>query len=130
MISLSLTAFGEIGAMKMHIAALLGFLVSGFPAQAEGLDGNFLFSSCNDPAESFTQGWCVGLISGTAAMIDLENMEQGATHYWKSCRPKGSTNGQLLDVVKKYLTEFPEKRHLNGTMLILIAFGRAFPCPN
>jgi len=114
--------------MKLKMAVLVALLSSPFSAEAEGLDGNFLFSSCNDADLSFAHGWCVGQVSGMADMIRLENRER-ATHYWQSCIPSDATNRQLTDVTKKYLKEHPETRHLDSTMLILMAFGRAFPCP-
>ena len=114
--------------MKLKMAVLVALSSSPFSAQAEGLAGNFLFSSCNDADLSFAHGWCVGQVSGMADMIRLENRER-ATHYWQSCIPNDATNRQLTDVTKKYLKEHPETRHLDSTMLILMAFGRAFPCP-
>jgi len=115
--------------MKMKCAALLVALLSPiFSAEAEGLDGNFLLYSCNGPKQSFTHGWCVGQIYGMAEMIRRENRE-GATYYWKACIPDAATNQQLFDVVRKHLNDFPQSRHQDSSLLILMAFGRAFPCP-
>jgi hypothetical protein len=115
--------------MKMKYAVLLVALLSSiFAAEAEGLDGNFLLYSCNSPQQSFTRGWCVGQIYGMAEMIRRENRER-ATYYWKACIPDAATSQQLFDVVKKHLNDFPQSRHHDSSLLILMAFGRAFPCP-
>ena len=120
---------GDSQIMKTKCAALLIALLSPiFSAEAEGFDGNFLLYSCNGPKQSFTHGWCVGQIYGMAEMIRRENRE-GATYYWKACIPDAATNQQLFDVVRKHLNDFPQSRHQDSSLLILMAFGRAFPCP-
>jgi hypothetical protein len=93
--------------MKLKIAVLVALLSSPFSAQAGGLDGNFLFSSCNDADLSFAHGWCVGQVSGMADMIRLENRER-ATHYWQSCIPNDATNRQLTDVTKNISKSIPK----------------------
>lgn len=44
------------------------------------------------------------------------------------CIPDGVQLVQMRDVVCKYLTEFPQRRHLAGSALVQTALGDAFPC--
>lgn len=46
------------------------------------------------------------------------------------CPPTGSTRGQGMDVVRKYLDSHPESRHLNGAVIVTAALKSAFPCKN
>jgi hypothetical protein len=44
------------------------------------------------------------------------------------CNPVKSTHSQVTLVVKKYLSEHPEKLHLDADGLVLEALIEAFPC--
>ena len=44
------------------------------------------------------------------------------------CLPVGVTNGQMQDVVAKYLTENPEVRHLGAAYLVRQALHEVWPC--
>lgn len=50
----------------------------------------------------------------------LEKRKPKLSYY--SCQPKGTTNGQIFDMVKKYLDENPDKRHEEGQLLVHNAF--------
>jgi hypothetical protein len=45
------------------------------------------------------------------------------------CTPAGSTRGQIVHVVLKYLDANPEKWQMNSSVLIVVALETAFPCP-
>ena len=47
--------------------------------------------------------------------------------YKDICIPPNAVVGQVVDVVKKYLTEHPEERHSAGSE-IQLALSAAFPC--
>ncbi len=40
----------------------------------------------------------------------------------------GVTNGQVRDVVVKYLKDHPEERHFLASILAVKALSKAFPC--
>jgi hypothetical protein len=44
------------------------------------------------------------------------------------CIPEGTTDDQVIEVVKKYLNEHPEQLHRNASIPVVKALGRAFPC--
>jgi hypothetical protein len=44
------------------------------------------------------------------------------------CIPEGTTDEQVIEVVKKYLNEHPEQLHRNASIPVVKALGRAFPC--
>ena len=46
------------------------------------------------------------------------------------CLPDKSTHSQATLVEKKYLSEYPEKLHLDADGLVLEALIEAFPCPD
>lgn len=67
------------------------------------------------------------LLTYVTGVDDLGTMTaDGARRY---CRPEGSTNGQMADIVSKYLTLNPENRHLGGAYLVRQALHEAWPCP-
>ena len=44
------------------------------------------------------------------------------------CIPNNVTQGQVLDVIVKFLEDHPQNRHQNATVLISVALRDAFPC--
>ena len=44
------------------------------------------------------------------------------------CLPDEATNGQMYEVVMKYLRDNPEQLHTPFRFLIVLAFEKAFPC--
>ena len=44
------------------------------------------------------------------------------------CLPNGVTNGQLLEMTKKYLEDHPEQLHFIASSFLLEMIGEAFPC--
>ena len=75
-------------------------------------DGNQLLDFMNDKAD-ISEGFAYGYITGISNMV---------------CRPKGTTNQQMYDVVKKYLVQNPQVRHENMGDIVLTALNEAFPC--
>jgi hypothetical protein len=115
--------------MKMHVAVMLALLPVLFFAEAKAaFDGNALLRSCNEPVASFGYGFCAGYVLGIVQMLKAENSE-GSSYYWKACLPQDVPLDHLVDVVKKGLNDYPEKRHQHPAVLILATFAIAFPCP-
>jgi hypothetical protein len=66
--------------------------------------------------EGACEGYIIGAVDSTIRMY---------------CIPKGESgvqNGQAIDIVKLYLRNHPEKRHLLGSDLVAIAMKDKFPC--
>jgi len=117
---------------KFLLAALFVLLVS---ASAHGqrvstTTGNDLLESCESGGHSeqafFNQAFCLGYITG---VTDIDGVDGSAfPERRRSCVPENVTNGQVKDVVVKYLKEHPEERHIQASILIVKAVAQAFPC--
>lgn len=89
--------------------------------------GNDLLQTCTDTSNLVMITGCIGFISGvsrgTAAALETVNNRQFF------CVPLGADNGQLTDIVVKWLRDHPEMRHHDATGLVIVALRGAFPCP-
>lgn len=121
------------------LCGLLGFATASF---AEQISGNELLETCTSDNQVLT-GFCIGYVIGYSegapwgvaladASVrgemggpDVNNMVGTVTG---SCVPADATNGQLKDVVTKYLQENPASRHESARTLIWRAYAAAFPC--
>jgi Rap1a immunity proteins len=83
--------------------------------------GNSLLEKCTTQQPSVAGSYCRGYIAGVADVLTSQNANS-------MCLPEGATVGQLVDVVKKYLTEYPATRHYSGVSEIQVALQGAFPC--
>ena len=63
-------------------------------------------------------------IMATAYIIGVADTDPAAT----KCVPGEVSNGQLKDVVRKYLADAPAERHKPAPGLVLVALSRAWPC--
>jgi hypothetical protein len=59
-------------------------------------------------------------------LIDEDGADTSRTFYW--CRPRGVSNGQLVDLMGRELRAHPETRHYAAFNLILHALRTNFPC--
>jgi len=111
----------------IKVLACLLFLVCS-PARAQQVSqetGDTLLEACESKTE-FRQSYCFGYITGVA---DIEGMEAAVfPDRRRACRAEGVTNGQIKDVVVKYLKEHPEDRHFLAAILVMQAMAKAFPC--
>jgi hypothetical protein len=64
-----------------------------------------------------------GYIAGVA---DVGSM--GKVFGWSFCLPRRTTKDQITDVVKQWLDQHPEKRHVGAVGLVSEALAGAFPC--
>jgi Rap1a immunity proteins len=106
----------------MLVAVALSSLVAGTAAHAGFRDGNKLFEDCkytDTNSNTFPAGTCAGYIVGAVDAL----LETGAF-----CVPDGVEAGQVIDVVKLYLAQHPEKRHLAASDLVVDALKEKFPC--
>ena len=92
--------------------------------QAQASRGNELHKTCqtdlsNSEYAVFNSGFCLGYISGAHEALGGPPL---------TCEPDGVNRNQIVDIVKKYLVEHPEKRHEHSVKLIMEALENAFPC--
>ena len=97
-------------------------MCSNVTAEMEDVSGALLKHICTsyvDKPASTSDGMCIGYVVGVMSVVE----------YMKYfCRPSKSTHSQATLVVKKYLSEHPEKLHLDADGLVLDALIEAFPC--
>ena len=103
------------------LAAVLATSLSN-PAQA--MTGNQLHQKCSHN-DSFYQAQCFNYVMG---VVDAATEVFYSLSQQHLCLPETATAGQIESVVKKYLQEHPEHRHLNGAVLTFTALILAFPC--
>ncbi len=66
---------------------------------------------------------------GIARITDTDSAQGAAfPERRRSCIPENVTNGQVSDVVIKYLRDHPEERHILAAILVVKAMAEAFPC--
>ena len=98
-------------------------------AQAQvslGSSGTKLLENCTEHAKAdlgtgvsvswYQAGLCAGYVNGVWDVSD------------KICTPKGSTLGQAIRVVLKYLNDHPERLHEHMAELVVDALRAAWPC--
>jgi hypothetical protein len=101
-------------------------------------DGNSLLEFCKESpkptrVETFHWGMCAGYIIGvrdaeetTQLSLKAANIEDKRS--LRFCVDPKVTNGQLINVVNKFLKDHPELSHLSAAALIQGAFAHSFPC--
>lgn len=80
------------------------------------LNGDKLHELCEDPKES---ALCLGYIIGVADAL----VNDGSF-----CVPDGATGGQMEEIVKRYLREHSERRHIGAASFVVSALQERFPC--
>jgi len=88
----------------------------------EKFTGNDLFALCEAEDDRQVACW---LVIGDTVFEKTGILIRKADG--TKCYPEGFNLGQGIDIVRKYLKENPEIRHLNGYQLVLRAILRAFP---
>lgn len=137
--------------MRQHLVGLLVlFATAADPATAIAQTGNDLLNGCRSEP-GFSIGFCLGFIVGHASSYndariggalyrhfgqvsadelarrkpEVDAVTAAASQY---CIPERVTQGQLQDVVVKYLESQPSRRHLPAGILVTVALAEAFPC--
>jgi hypothetical protein len=82
-------------------------------------DGNRLHQVCETDIVA-----CSMYILG---VVDSVNV-YGIANEFKNCLPDNVTRKQVADIVIKFLSETPEKRHFMAPSLIVAKVSNAFPC--
>lgn len=91
-------------------------LLSGVANAGTFWDGNRLHSKLNGSVVD--QAQALGYIIGVADALDTATV----------CSPLNVTAGQMHDMIKNYLENYPAVRHLAADSLISVVLGRVWPC--
>jgi len=80
-------------------------------------DGNELAESCKAEVEGFDAGYCLGVIEGVIAFMNV-------------CKPDHSviTLGEAADATARYLETHPQKLKQRDVVLARKALSKAYPC--
>jgi hypothetical protein len=118
--------------MRLCILALVMALTVPALAQSDpSANTNNMLPHCRNwidrvptkPADTALAGICAGTVG--AALHYSTHLEAA----YKSCPPKGVTNGQAIEVVVRYLEAHPEVWDQDFRMLTLSALRATWPCP-
>ena len=99
------------------LAACLSLCAS--HAGAVGMTGNDLLNYCQSQPGDPQLTYCIGYVVGVFDVFELNSI---------TCPPNGVTNGQKVEIVKKFLKTNPEMTHALAPTLMLDAASQAFPC--
>ena len=120
----------------MKVLALLISLSLSLPVYADAVfyNGNDLLSQCREHSKflSDREHNAYKAAACLAYMVSASDAH-GAYVAWERmppyfCKPDGVTQGQLTDIVIKYLEANPEKLHLSAGGLVANALYAVFPC--
>lgn len=95
-----------------------------------GASGNAMVRWCSPPPSTdqtvafLAVGGCMGYLTAVLDMLG-SGVEVGGR---RACVPPGVDQNQMVDLVKGYIQEHPESRHLPAYVLISRAFSVHFPC--
>jgi len=84
--------------------------------------GYGLHNECNNES-SKAQSYCLGFVTGVAEVLD-----SNAVNGYSACVPNKVNQGEVRDIVVKFLEDHPELRHYEAHVLIARALSEAFPC--
>jgi hypothetical protein len=94
------------------------------------INGNQLYTNCTarntegPTYQGLLAGICIGYVTAITDALSSGNSVNG----FKACIPISADMNQIVDVVKNFIRDHPEKRHLIAGSLVADAFARAFPC--
>jgi len=105
--------------MKILLTSLL--LFTSFSSNA--ITGNELFGYFQYHLDKNKAVWQSGIYQGYVLSISDVAEISGTI-----CLSGGVTNGQIYDIVGKYLKDNPETRHKNAPSLVYKSLTDAYPC--
>jgi len=80
-------------------------------------------------AETFKSGYCSGWAMGVVEGVSLaEAQHQIPRGAQLVCAPEGNSPNQTVQIVRKYVSDHPEKEHIPMNMIATQALAGAFPC--
>ena len=105
--------------MTLLLACLMQANVAAEIESVSGAGLKMICKSFQDIPANTADGMCTGYVVGVMSVMDFINV---------LCLPDESTHAQATLVVRKYLSDNPEKLHLNAEQLVIDALQEAFPC--
>ena len=125
------------GRCAIVVALALSCLVVGGLGRADFYDGKMLLQDCeggDDQQETqnfagLSQwGTCVGYIAAVLDTMSNASLTAGSVNAQQLCVSEHVQLSQLKDIVRRWLTDHPEKRHLAASLLVFQALKEKFPC--
>ncbi len=116
----------------LFLSGCLAFALTtiGSPQESSSgyMDGNMLLQKCEaDKTECL--GYVEGVMDASATMLDSLKAASPTKVPPMYCLPTGGIQlGQAVRVTSKWLKDHPEKHHLRGDLLVMMAMSDAFPC--
>ncbi len=98
---------------------IIAVLVAAPAARAEFLSGNQLLTHMNS-SQVAEQAVALGYVMG------VHDADRGVTH----CSPLEATNGQINDMVRKFLMNNPQVRHTAADAIVSHVLKAQWPCRN
>jgi len=87
--------------------------------------GSDLARDCGTSQNYFSYGSCSGYLMAVADMM----AQQEWPYPTKACFPDEVVRGQLIAIVKKYISNHPDQLQSPALDIAAAAFAQAFPCP-
>ncbi|WP_193143507.1 Rap1a/Tai family immunity protein [Enterobacter hormaechei] len=113
---------------KIAIAIGVGALIISFDSMADYYGGNDIakWSDSRLKAKAGTADNMdyVNVATLRGLVIGVHDAFEGSS----ICSPQGATNGQIVDTVTLYVSNHPEKRTDNASLLAYEALSNAYPC--
>ena len=119
------------------LAIALCYLVVGGHGRADFYDGKMLLQDCqggDDQQETqnfagLSQwGTCVGYIAAVVDTMSNAFLTGTSVNTQQLCVSEHVQLSQLKDIVRRWLSDHPEKRHLAASLLVFQALKEKFPC--
>ena len=119
------------------IVVVLSGLVVGGQGRADFYDGKMLLQDCqggDDQQETqnfagLSQwGTCVGYIAAVVDTMSNASLTAESVNAQQLCVSEHVQLSQLKDIVRRWLSDHPEKRHLAASLLVFQALKEKFPC--
>jgi len=106
--------------MKKILVALFACLsFSAFAQEVQVfVDANKIHNGLNASSQ-YQEFFSYGYVIAISDALDRKGM---------FCLPKGVTQGQIQDTVKKYLNDNPQKRHMAAFGVIAQSLSENYPC--
>lgn len=98
-------------------------------AQISTINGNQLYNDCaarntEGPVyQGVLTGICIGYVTAITDVLSVR-----AVNGFKACVPTDANMDQVIDVIKFFIRDHAEKRHLVAAGLVAEALATAFPC--
>lgn len=79
--------------------------------------------------EHFETGYCLGWIAGFTGGVRVTEIAHGVEAKHNGfCLLVGNNYGQMINIIRKFIADNPEKEHLPTVALAIAALAKAFPC--